>query len=51
MEQAQNCSLHKYTTNKKYEGHPPFLCLASNTFPDVGSVGRIEKKKSQQVSE
>ena len=27
-------------------GHPHFfLRLASNAFPDIGSVGRIEKKK------
>ena len=27
-------------------GHPPFFfLLASNAFPDVGSVGRTEKKK------
>ena len=37
-------------------GHPPFFFrLASNAFPDVGSVGWIEKKnlrkKSQEVSE
>ena len=38
-------------------GHPPFLLrLPSNAFPDIGSVGRIEKKKklkkkSQEVSE
>ena len=32
-----------------------FFRLASNAFPDIGSVGRIEKKnlkeKSQEVSE
>ena len=28
-------------------GHPHFfLRLASNAFPDIGSVGRIEKKKN-----
>ena len=33
-------------------GHPHFfLRLPSNAFPDIGSVGRIEKKKSQEVSE
>ena len=37
-------------------GHPLFfLRLLSNAFPDIGSVGRIEKKKperkSQEVSE
>ena len=26
-------------------GHPFFSRLASNAFPDIGSVGRIEKKK------
>ena len=35
---------------------PPFFLLASNTFPDVGSVAQIEKKKqpkknSQEVLE
>ena len=24
---------------------PPFFCLASNAFSDIGSVGQIEKKK------
>ena len=38
-------------------GHSHFLfCLALNRFPDIGSVGRIErkkklKKKSQEVLE
>ena len=28
-------------------GHPPFFFrLASNAFPDVGSVGRTDKKKT-----
>ena len=34
---------------------PFFFCLASNAFPDIGSVGWIEKKtkkkKSEEVSE
>ena len=30
-------------------GHPPFFFrLASNAFPDVGSVGWIEKKKPKK---
>ena len=29
-------------------GHPFFSRLASNAFPDIGSVGRIEKKKQKQ---
>ena len=30
-------------------GHPLFFRrLASNAFPDIGSVGRIEKKKKQK---
>ena len=33
------------------KGHPRFFRLASNAFPDIGSVGRIEKKKSQEVLE
>ena len=33
-----------------YYGHRLFFRLASNTFPDIGSVGRIEKK-SLEVSE
>ena len=38
-------SINIQLTKKKYSGHPPFFCLASNAFPDVRSVGRIEKKK------
>ena len=34
-------------------GHPPFffffLRLPSNAFPDIGSVGRIEKKKPKKI--
>ena len=29
-------------------GHPPFFRLLSNTFPDFGSVCRLEKKKKGQ---
>ena len=29
-------------------GHPLFFRSASNAFPDVGSVGRIEKKNSKK---
>ena len=31
-------------------GHPLFFRLASNAFPDIGSVGRIEKKKLKKVT-
>ena len=26
-----------------------FFCLASNAFPDIGSVGRIEKKNLKKI--
>ena len=29
---------------KKYTRPSPLFCLASNAFPDIGSVGRNEKK-------
>ena len=29
-------------------GHPLFLRLASNAFPDIGSVARFEKKKKKK---
>ena len=30
-------------------GHPLFFVrLASNAFPDIGSVGRIEKRKTKK---
>ena len=29
----------------------PFFRLASNAFPDIGSVGRIEKKKQKKNSQ
>ena len=32
--------------NRFVLGHPLFFCLPSNAFPDIGSVGRIEKKKN-----
>ena len=28
---------------------PPFFLLASNTFPDVGSVAQIEKKNLKKI--
>ena len=31
----------------KFRPSPPFFRLASNAFPDFGSVGRIEKKKTK----
>ena len=43
--------------NNIWLGNPLFfLCLLSNAFPDIGSVGQIEKtknlkKKSQEVLE
>ena len=30
---------------------PPFFLLASNTFPDVGSVAQIEKKNLKKIHE
>ena len=31
--------------------HPPFFfCLASNAFPDIGSVGQIEKKTLKKIT-
>ena len=40
----------KYT--KVYKAIPLFFRLESNEFPDIGSVGRIKKKKnSPEVSE
>ena len=32
-------------------GHPLFLRLTSNAFPDIGSVGRIEKEKPTKISQ
>ena len=32
-------------TLRGHKAIPPFFHLALNAFPDVGSVGRIEKKK------
>ena len=32
------------------QGHPPFFRLALNAFPDIGSVGRFEKKNLNKIS-
>ena len=40
---AQDKNLMPFSTN----AIPPFFCLASNAFSDIGSVGRIEKKKKK----
>ena len=34
-------------TLRGHKAIPPFFHLALNAFPDVGSVGRIEKKKKK----
>ena len=39
---ARDKNLMPFSTN----AIPPFFCLASNVFSDIGSVGRIEKKKN-----
>ena len=46
-----NTFIRNYADRKTKISHPPnyFLGVASNVFPDVRSVGRIEKKKSQEV--
>ena len=46
-----NTFIRNYAGRKTKISHPPnyFLGVASNVFPDVRSVGRIEKKKSQEV--
>ena len=35
-------------TLRGHKAIPPFFHLALNAFPDVGSVGRIEKKKKKK---
>ena len=44
-----------WTKESFHKTIPFFFCLASNAFPDIGSVGWIEKKtkkkKSEEVSE
>ena len=46
-----NTFIRNYADRKTKISHPPnyFSGVASNVFPDVRSVGRIEKKKSQEV--
>ena len=31
-------------------GHPLFFRLVSNAFPDIGSVGRIEKENLKKIT-
>ena len=55
MEQLGAADHNTGACSKNLRPSPFFFRLASNAFPDIGSAGRIEKKKtkkkSQEVSE